>query len=303
MKKNVKKIMPYYHPYLPLVVYQKPNAELTLMASDGRDYSNVPQNHEEEEDKPILRSIAKDLASVLKKHLKRIADKVPRGFSHYVETTIDPINASMSMRFRIKKFPKINDAYRKLMGIRVEDRRDNGLTHLLPMYGVPRDHVSIFASITSNDQSFTVDRNVNDFLITRDFSMILGQPVHTDDNLETTEFNRHKVSIVIGGIFSIEARDIDMKLLSAPESNNTLASGWPLVLAVLGYMAHLVASITLNSTRSGSIIFYSFLPLVLLWLVIVVVVVSVVVTVFVIVVIVGVVVKSSSVVKLSFVVT
>ncbi|GJU04811.1 ribonuclease H-like domain-containing protein [Tanacetum coccineum] len=82
-----------------------------------------------------------DLASVLKKHLKCIADKVPRGFGHYVETTIDPINASMSMRFRIKKFLKINDAYRKLRGIRVEDRRDNGLTHLLPMYGVTRDPV------------------------------------------------------------------------------------------------------------------------------------------------------------------
>ncbi|GJR04526.1 hypothetical protein Tco_0527510 [Tanacetum coccineum] len=43
--------------------------------------------------------------------------------------------------------------------------------------------------------------------------MILGQPVHTDDNVETTEFNR----------------------------------GWPLVSAVLGQMAHIVASITLNS--------------------------------------------------------
>ncbi|GKD78908.1 hypothetical protein Tco_1341529, partial [Tanacetum coccineum] len=59
MKKNVKKIVPYSRPFLPPVVYRKPNAELTLMASDGRDYSNVPQNREEEEDKPILRSIAK----------------------------------------------------------------------------------------------------------------------------------------------------------------------------------------------------------------------------------------------------
>ncbi|GJX62276.1 hypothetical protein Tco_0295176 [Tanacetum coccineum] len=33
----------------------------------------------------------------------------------------------------------------------------------------------------------------------------------------------NKVSIVMGGIFSIEARDMDTKLLSAPESNNTLA--------------------------------------------------------------------------------
>ncbi|GKC23094.1 hypothetical protein Tco_1025244, partial [Tanacetum coccineum] len=34
------------------------------------------------------------------------------------------------------------------------------------------------------------------------------------------------VSNVIGGILSIEARDVDTKLLSAPESNNTLARCW-----------------------------------------------------------------------------
>nr|GEU74812.1 reverse transcriptase domain-containing protein [Tanacetum cinerariifolium] len=34
------------------------------------------------------------------------------------------------------------------------------------------------------------------------------------------------VSSVIGGILSIEARDMDTKLLSAPESNNTLARCW-----------------------------------------------------------------------------
>ncbi|GJY01419.1 hypothetical protein Tco_0359571 [Tanacetum coccineum] len=33
----------------------------------------------------------------------------------------------------------------------------------------------------------------------------------------------NKVSIVMGGIFSLDARDMDTKLLSAPESNNTLA--------------------------------------------------------------------------------
>ncbi|GKC19394.1 hypothetical protein Tco_1021544 [Tanacetum coccineum] len=61
------------------------------------------------------------------------------------------------------------------------------------------------------------------------------------------------------------------------------SSGWPLVLAVLGQMAHLVASITLNSTRSGSISLGSFLPSALLWLVIIVVVVGVGVTVVVVV--------------------
>ncbi|GKE23883.1 hypothetical protein Tco_1435395 [Tanacetum coccineum] len=56
----------------------------------------------------------------------------------------------------------------------------------------------------------------------------------------------------MGGIFSIEARDMDTKLLSAPESNNTLitSSSWPFVSTVLGQMAHLVASITLDSARS-----------------------------------------------------
>ncbi|GJR36677.1 hypothetical protein Tco_1212361 [Tanacetum coccineum] len=129
---------------------------------------------------------------------------------------------------------------------------------------------------------------------------------------------------------------MDTKLLSAPESNNTLArywfrrnipitsSGWPFVSAVLSQMAHLVANITLNSARScvmqsafltqgtvssisiifswgGSISPEGFLSFVLLWLVIIVVVVGV--TVVVIIVAVVVVVESSSVVKLSFVIT
>ncbi|GJR88629.1 hypothetical protein Tco_0212640 [Tanacetum coccineum] len=98
-------------------------------------------------------------------------------------------------------------------------------------------------------------------------------------------------SISKGGIFSIEARDMDTKLLSAPKLNNTLAR-------FLGQMAHLVASITLNSARScmmhnafltqGTVsnitIIFSwsdsirpegFLSSVLLWLVIIVTVVGV----------------------------
>nr|GFB45269.1 hypothetical protein [Tanacetum cinerariifolium] len=70
------------------------------------------------------------------------------------------------------------------------------------------------------------------------------------------------VSSVIGGILSIEARDMNTKLLSAPELNNTLArcwfrrnvpiasGGWPFVSAVPGQMTHLVASMTLDSARS-----------------------------------------------------
>nr|GEZ62549.1 putative reverse transcriptase domain-containing protein [Tanacetum cinerariifolium] len=75
-----------------------------------------------------------------------------------------------------------------------------------------------FASITSNDQGFTVDRNTDDFLITENFGIILGQPVHTDDNVETIEFNQHE-----NNFESIEAKDKDMKLLSALKSNNILA--------------------------------------------------------------------------------
>nr|GEW35722.1 hypothetical protein [Tanacetum cinerariifolium] len=45
--------------------------------------------------------------------------------------------------------------------------------------------------ITSGDQSFTVDRNVDD---TKNFGMILGQPVHTNEDVETTEFNRHEIN-------------------------------------------------------------------------------------------------------------
>nr|GEZ74938.1 hypothetical protein [Tanacetum cinerariifolium] len=100
---------------------------------------------------------------------------------------------------------------------------------------------SSFASITSNDQGFTVDRNMDDFLVTENFGMILGQPVHTDDNVETAELNQHEINF-------------------------------------------------------ESIGFDSFLPLILLWLVVIMAVISIGVTVVVVV-------ESSFVVKLSFVVT
>ncbi|GKB94576.1 hypothetical protein Tco_0980713, partial [Tanacetum coccineum] len=97
------------------------------------------------------------------------------------------------------------------------------------------------------------------------------------------------------------------------------SSGWPFVSIVLGQMAHLVASITLNSARScvmqsafltqrtvsnipivfswsDSIRPEGFLSSVLLWLVIIVAVVGVGVMVVVVV-------ESSFVVKLSFVIT
>ncbi|GKC84715.1 hypothetical protein Tco_1140432 [Tanacetum coccineum] len=143
----------------------------------------------------------------------------------------------------------------------------------------------------------------------------------------------------MGGIFSIEARDMDTKLLSAPGPNKTLArcwfrrnipitsAGWPFVSAFLGQMAHFVANIMLNSARScvmqsafltqgtvsnipiifswgGSISPEGFLSFVLLLLVIIVTVVAVgVMVVVVIIVAVVVVVESSSVVKLSFKIT
>ncbi|GKD16791.1 hypothetical protein Tco_1205949 [Tanacetum coccineum] len=105
------------------------------------------------------------------------------------------------------------------------------------------------------------------------------------------------------------------------------SSGWSFVSAVLSQMAHLVASITLNSARScvmqsafltqgtvssipiifswgGSISPEGFLSSVLLWLVIIVAVVGVGVTVVVVIIVaVVVVVESSSVVKLLFVIT
>ncbi|GKA80734.1 hypothetical protein Tco_0787426 [Tanacetum coccineum] len=96
----------------------------------------------------------------------------------------------------------------------------------------------------------------------------------------------------MGGIFSIEARDMDMKLLLAPESNNTLA-------IFLSQMAHLVANIALNS---ASISPEGFMSSVLLWLVMIVAVVDV--TLFVVIIVaLAVVVESSFVVKLSFVIT
>ncbi|GJY28649.1 hypothetical protein Tco_0404416 [Tanacetum coccineum] len=113
---------------------------------------------------------------------------------------------------------------------------------------------------------------------------------------------------------------MDTKLLLAPKSNNTLAR-------FFGHIAHLVASIALNSARSYVIqsafltqrtvssipIVFSWsdnirpeglLSSVLLWLVIIIAVVGVGVTVVVVVIIaVVVVVESSAVVKLSVVIT
>nr|GEZ94058.1 putative reverse transcriptase domain-containing protein [Tanacetum cinerariifolium] len=87
----------------------------------------------------------------------------------------------------------------------------------------------------------SLDRNLDDFFITENFSMILGQPVHTNDDVETTEFNWHEINFE--RILSIEARDMDMKLLSAPKSNNTLAR-------FLDWVTHLVANLTLDRARS-----------------------------------------------------
>nr|GEZ23197.1 hypothetical protein [Tanacetum cinerariifolium] len=53
---------------------------------------------------------------------------------------------------------------------------------------------SSFASITSNNQGFIVDRNMDDFLVTENFGMMFGQPVHTDDNVKTTEFNPYEIN-------------------------------------------------------------------------------------------------------------
>nr|GEZ78870.1 hypothetical protein [Tanacetum cinerariifolium]GEZ78874.1 hypothetical protein [Tanacetum cinerariifolium] len=87
------------------------------------------------------------------------------------------------------------------------------------------------------------------------------------------------VTGVINGILSIEARYMDTQLLSAPESNNTLARcwfrrnvpvttfrsrGWSFIFAVPGQMTYLVADPTLDSVSwGGSIRPDGFLPSIL----------------------------------------
>ncbi|GKA75030.1 hypothetical protein Tco_0781408 [Tanacetum coccineum] len=125
-----------------------------------------------------------------------------------------------------------------------------------------------------------------------------------------------QVSIVMGGIFSIEARDMDTKLLLALESNNTLARCWfrrniPVTMfgswhdnarSCMMQSAFLtqrtVSKIPIVFSWSDSIRPEGFLSSVLLWLVIIVAVVGVGVMVVVVVVV-----ESYSVVKLSFVIT
>nr|GEU81200.1 retrovirus-related Pol polyprotein from transposon TNT 1-94 [Tanacetum cinerariifolium] len=155
---------------------------------------------------------------------------------------------------------------------------------------------SSFASITSNDQGFTIDRNMDDYLVTENFGMILGQPAHTDDYVETTEFNRHEINFE-----SIEAKDKDMKLLSAPQSINILAKCWfRRNIPGTSFTEWEVSSVPIVFSWCGSIGFDNFLPSILLWLVGIIAVIGIGVTVVVVVVVV---VESSFVVKLSFVVT
>ncbi|GKE28581.1 hypothetical protein Tco_1443965 [Tanacetum coccineum] len=115
----------------------------------------------------------------------------------------------------------------------------------------------------------------------------------------------------MGGIFSLKARDMSMKLLSAPESNNTLARCWfrrNIPVTTFGSwhekLVSLSAFLTQGTVSNIPIVFSlsdnirpeGFLSSILLWLVIIVAVVGVDVTVVVVV-------ESSSVVKLSFVIT
>ncbi|GKB61660.1 hypothetical protein Tco_0917846 [Tanacetum coccineum] len=103
----------------------------------------------------------------------------------------------------------------------------------------------------------------------------------------------------MGGIFSIEARDYGYKTLSLQNQNNTLARclsrrNNPSAFLTQGT----VSNIPIVFSWSDSIRPEGFLSSVMLWLVIIVVVGGVGVTVVVVVVV-----ESSSVVKLSFVIT
>ncbi|GJX41912.1 hypothetical protein Tco_0256902 [Tanacetum coccineum] len=160
----------------------------------------------------------------------------------------------------------------------------------------------------SNDQSFIVDWDVDGFLVTDNFGMILGQPVHTNDDVKTTKFNRHEVvSNVIGGILSMKARDMDTKLLSALESNNTLVRRVDLegsnlhdklpTLVVDSFTQGKVFSIPTIFSWGGSISPIGFLSSIMLLVVIIVAVFVIVVAVIVVVVVVG---EGSSIIKLSF---
>ncbi|GJT43290.1 hypothetical protein Tco_0952005 [Tanacetum coccineum] len=115
----------------------------------------------------------------------------------------------------------------------------------------------------------------------------------------------------MGGIFSLEARDLDTEILSAPESNNTLARCWfrrnipawqvtvtgSRLLPVSAFLTQgMVSSISIIFSWGGSISPEGFLSFVLLWLVIIVAVVGVSVMVVVVIIVAVVVVESSSVV-------
>nr|GEX07418.1 putative reverse transcriptase domain-containing protein [Tanacetum cinerariifolium] len=73
---------------------------------------------------------------------------------------------------------------------------------LTSMLSIPSITIDTFYDIEMADGnlSFTIDRNVNDSLVTEDFGMILGQPIHTNDNIKTTKFNQHEIDFESQGL-------------------------------------------------------------------------------------------------------
>nr|GEV12853.1 hypothetical protein [Tanacetum cinerariifolium] len=139
-------------------------------------------------------------------------------------------------------------------------------------FGGDVPQLSGFTSITLDDQSFTVDGNVDYFLTTENFGMILRQPVHTNDDVNATEFNRHEINFEWERFCVIHVTF----LAQGKVSNMPTVHSW-----------------------GGCIGPDGFLPFILLLVVVVVVFVIVVVAVILVVVVV----VDSSIIKLSFVIT
>ena len=65
--------------------------------------------------------------------------------------------------------------------------------HVLDYSDIRDDSVSSLIQVAVNDEGFIMERDMDGFLVTENPRMMSGQPIHTNDGVEATEGDRHKV--------------------------------------------------------------------------------------------------------------
>nr|GEZ00784.1 hypothetical protein [Tanacetum cinerariifolium] len=197
-----------------------------------------------------------------------------------------------------------------LVVLRLELHKASALAVKKLTFGLRPKHISCFSRV--NMKSLSINQVICMlFLITR-----------VDENIIDEHYHKfiQVVSSIIGEILSIEARDVDIKLLSAPESNNTLTRCWfrrnipvttfgsrhdklPILIADCSQWLETVSSIPTILSWGGTIRPEGSRPSILLLTVIITVAIVVAVVLVIVGIFVIVVVGAPSIIKLAFVIT